>query len=71
MTEINIPATVGIDWIVDIGIVSLLIFSILKNYANFLNIYLLAPDKIEIKETLMFSYQIMITDLCNTSLGNV
>ena len=35
------------------------------------NNYLLAPDKIEIKTEMLSEYQRKITDLYNTSVGNV
>ena len=42
-----------------------------KEFHEFYNDYILAPDKIEIKRDMLSEYQLEIADLCNIPIGNV
>ena len=46
-------------------------FEYLKDSHELDNNYLLAPDKIEIKEQMLSRYQILIVDFHNIPIGNV
>ena len=45
--------------------------NIQKKYTNYIIIYLLAPDKIEIKREMLSENQYKIADLYNIPIGNV